>query len=106
MQLKLVLCMFVQFVFKHGTGKAISNGKSNKTSLINNINSFNDQEWICNTCNKYLSENKIPPCSKFNKTCFEEKPNELLSTEAEEKLISLRIPFMQLHELPRARKTY
>lgn len=101
-----VCTLCLQTWYRESVKLAISNGKSrtNKTSLMNNIKSFNDQEWICNTCNKYISENKIPPCSKFNKTCFEEKPNELLLTEAEEKLISLRIPFMQLHELPRGKQ--
>lgn len=56
---------------------------------------------VCNTCYKYLKENKIPPCSSMNGLQVPEKPPELDLSPLEERLVAPRIPFMQLHEKPR-----
>ena len=48
-----------------------------------------------------LSNGKLPDCSKANKMGFPVKPQCLNLTPLEERLISPRIPFMQIHELPR-----
>ena len=58
-------------------------------------------EWICHTCSNALRSNKIPRLSTANKMGFPEKPNELQLYPLEERLISLRIPFMQIRQLPR-----
>ena len=58
-------------------------------------------EIICNTCHKYLKEEKVPPCSLMNGFGFPNKPPELDLTPLEERLIAPRIPFMQLREKPR-----
>ena len=65
-----------------------------KTSVDNN-------EWICLTCHSNLSNGKLPVCSKGNKMGFPVKPECLNLTPLEERLISPRIPFMQIRELPR-----
>lgn len=47
-------------------------------------------------------ESKVPPCSISNGFCFPAIRNELQGlTKLEERLISPRIPFMQIKELPR-----
>ena len=42
-----------------------------------------------------------PVCSRANKMGFSVKPQYLNLTTLEERLISSRIPFMQIHKLPR-----
>ena len=56
---------------------------------------------ICSTCHSNLSEGKLPACSKANKMQFPVKLDCLYLTPLEERLISPRIPFMQIRELPR-----
>lgn len=65
------------------------------------IKSNEDIEWVCCTCQKYLNLRKIPPLSVKNGCKFPDIPPELKLTEMEERLISPRIPFMQLMEKPR-----
>ena len=35
---------------------------------------FNDIEWICQSCDKSLEKNKIPPCAAENGMSFPVKP--------------------------------
>lgn len=63
--------------------------------------SFDGQEWLCHTCCAALKRMKIPKLSTKSKMRFPSKPNELVLHELEERLLSLRIPFMQIRELPR-----
>ena len=65
------------------------------------ILSKDDKEWICNTCSNNLKNNKIPSCSAFNGMKFPNRPVELDLTTLEERLVSPRIPFMQLVAKPR-----
>ena len=65
------------------------------------LRSVDDTEWICNTCHSNLKEGKLPQCSKANNMSFSEKPEVLDLTPLQERLISLRIPSMQIRELPR-----
>ena len=58
-----------------------------------------DSEWICNTCLNNLKRGKIPKLSVANGMRFIEKPVELYLNNLEERLISLRIPFMQIRAL-------
>ena len=65
------------------------------------IKSIDDIEWICCTCHSNLKSGKLPSCAKANKMTFPEKPDVLKNlTPLEERLISPRIPFMQVRELP------
>jgi hypothetical protein len=68
---------------------------------ITNVKSVNDREWICGTCHSNLKAGKLPVCSKANNMSFPEKPDVLNLTSLEERMISPRIPFMQLREPPR-----
>ena len=63
--------------------------------------SVDNTEWLCSTCHSNLSDGKLPVCSKANKMEFPMKPECLNLTPLEERLISPRIPFMQICELPR-----
>ena len=66
-----------------------------------NVKSVDNIEWICYTCHSNLKDGKLPACSKANGMKFPQKSDILNLTSLEERLISPRIPFMQIHELPR-----
>ena len=63
--------------------------------------SVGNEEWICHTCLSALMENKPPKLSVANGMKWPYKPPELNLHQLEEQLIALRIPFMQIRELPR-----
>ena len=68
---------------------------------LTGLRSVDDVEWICRTCDSNLKKGILPSCSKGNKMTFPDKPELLNLTPLEERLISPRIPFMQIRELPR-----
>ena len=69
---------------------------------LTGLKSIDNTEWICSTCHSNLKAGKLPTCAKANKMTFPEKPDVLKDlTPVEERLISPRIPFMQVRELPR-----
>lgn len=72
-----------------------------KRKYFSNMKSFNGEEWICNTCNSTLKQNRVPKLSIVNGMIWPQKPSELDLSPLEERLVSLRIPFMQIRELPR-----
>ena len=63
--------------------------------------SVNDEEWICHTCVGAIRDGKVPKLSVANGMKWPDKPPERDLHQLEERLISLRIPFMQIRELPR-----
>ena len=63
--------------------------------------SVNDEEWICHTCVGAIRDGKVPKLSVANGMKWPDKPPELYLHQLEERLISLRIPFMRIRELPR-----
>ena len=63
--------------------------------------SVGNEEWICHTCLSALRESKPPKLSAANGMKCPDKPQELNLHQLEERLIALRIPFMQIRELPR-----
>ena len=69
---------------------------------LNSIDSIDNTKWICSTCHSNLKVGKLPCCAKANKMTFLEKPERILKdlTPLEERLVSPRIPFMQIRELP------
>ena len=67
---------------------------------LTGVKSINDSEWICSICHSNLKDGKLPSCAKANKMAFPDKPEVLNLTVLEERLISPRIPFMQIRELP------
>ncbi|MCG8077008.1 MAG: AAA family ATPase, partial [Candidatus Thiodiazotropha taylori] len=66
-----------------------------------NLHSVHDEEWVCHTCLSALRESKVPRLSVANGMKWPEKPPELNLHQLEERLLALRIPFMQIRELPR-----
>ena len=70
-------------------------------SCLTGFKSVNDTEWICITCNSSLKKGRVPSCSKANEMGFPYKLDVLNLTSLEERLISPRIPFMQIRQLPR-----
>ena len=71
---------------------------------ITGYRSENGKEWVCATCKISIKEDRIPKLSIANGMGFPPKPAELNLCPLEERLISLRIPFMQIYELPRGRQ--
>ena len=63
--------------------------------------SANNEEWICKTCSQSIQDGRIPSCSLINGLGFPPIPNELQLTQLEERLVSPRLAFMQVRELPR-----
>ena len=63
--------------------------------------SVGNEEWICHTCLRALRDSKVPKLSVANGMKWPDKPPELNLHQLEERLIALRIPFMQIRELPR-----
>ena len=59
------------------------------------------ERWICRTCKTSINKCKVPKLSVANKCGFPESRPELNLHPLEERLIALRIPFMQIKELPR-----
>ncbi|XP_061170324.1 uncharacterized protein LOC133179634 [Saccostrea echinata] len=72
-----------------------------KIKYLTGIISVGNAEWICNTCYSSIREGKVPKLSVLNGMIWPPKPRELNLFPLEERLISLRIPFMQIRELPR-----
>lgn len=56
---------------------------------------------LCLTCRKYLKQGEIPPYSIANGLHFWPQPPELMLHPLEGRLLALRMPFMQIQELPR-----
>ena len=63
--------------------------------------SVGNEEWICHTCLRALRDSKLPKLSVANGMKWPDKPQELNLHQLEERLIALRIPFMQIRELSR-----
>ena len=70
-------------------------------SYCTKFTSVNDEEWVCHTCLNSLKDYKAPRLSVANGMKWPIKPPELNLHQLEERLIALRIPFMQIRELPR-----
>ena len=70
-------------------------------SYSTKFTSVNDEEWVCHTCLNSLKDNKAPRLSVANGMKWPNRPPELNLHQLEERLIALRIPFMQIRELPR-----
>ena len=71
------------------------------TLCLTGLKNVDNTEWICSTCHSNLKAGNLPTCAKANKMTFPEMPDVLKDlTPLEERLISPRIPFMQVHKLP------
>ena len=63
--------------------------------------SVNNEEWVCYTCTGAIRDGKVPKLSVANGMKWPEKPPELDLHQLEERLFALRIPLIQIRELPR-----
>ena len=75
--------------------------EESKRQYCTDFMSVNNEEWVCHTCLSALRERKCPKLSVANGFKWPNKPEELNLHQLEERLIALRIPFMQIRELPR-----
>ena len=88
-------------------GKSVSMLKNTHISAeskrlhCTDFTSVGNEEWICHTCLSALRESKPPKLAVTNGMKWPDKPPELNLHQLEERLIALRIPFMQIRELPR-----
>ncbi|XP_033729556.1 uncharacterized protein LOC117318706, partial [Pecten maximus] len=69
--------------------------------ICTGLGSVDGKEWLCSTCLASLREEKIPKLSVKNGMSWPKTPAVLNLHSLEERLISQRIPFMQIRELPR-----
>ncbi len=91
-----------QLWYRNSVTKAVTDSyKDIQRQFITGTKSFDNCEYICGTCKRYVMKNRMPPLSKANGVRFPEKANEMDLTQLEERLVAARIPFMQLRELPR-----
>ena len=72
--------------------------------FLTETKSVDGKQWICVTCKSSILNDKIPKLAVINGMSFPEKPEELDLHSLEECLISLRIPLIQIRELPRGRQ--
>jgi hypothetical protein len=64
--------------------------------------SYDGHEWICKTCHKCMNLGHIPSQAEVNSLSFDDEPKELQNLcQLEVRLISQRLPFMQIYSLPR-----
>ncbi|WAR30905.1 PIF1-like protein [Mya arenaria] len=83
--------------------------KRASSDLLAQCLSINDtaegKRWLCQTCLRYIRQNKMPPQSDANNLKLPSIPEDLqdLST-LEERLLSQRYPFMKLLALPKGRQ--
>ena len=63
--------------------------------------SVDDIEWICQSCDKNLKKNKIPPCAAKNGMSFAVKPDFFYLNELECRLLAHRLAFQKLMQAPR-----
>ena len=78
-----------------------TNISQNSRNMCTGLKSVEGLEWVCLTCLKALRDDKTPRLSVHNGMRWPEKPQVLNLHPLEERLISQRIPFMQIRELPR-----
>ena len=95
-----------QLWFKHSVMNA-SSMVMNMPDIISlfeqchtNFISIHDIECVCSTCKKSIYAGKIPKLSMYNGMGFPQRPQELELCPLKEHLVSPRIPFMQIQNLP------
>ena len=86
--------------FKESVTKACAISGAFNPQYFSGILSVDNMEWICTTCKRSITSGKIPKLTIANGMKWPSKPKELELHPLEERIIALRIPFMQLRELP------
>ncbi|XP_060571280.1 uncharacterized protein LOC132729522 [Ruditapes philippinarum] len=93
-----------QTFFKHYMKNVENLSDANKSSLnryLTQRKSVGNKEWVCQLCFDHARNGKVPKFWVKNGLQFPEKPAELDLSNLEERLVSPRLPFMQLREMPR-----
>ena len=89
--------------FKQSVRTLSSVSKNVDASLLQKcatgLRSVQNEEWICSTCITNIRQGKIPRISYINGMKFPEQLPELKLNTLEERLVSLRIPLMQIRAL-------
>ena len=75
--------------------------KISASEFLTKYKSKGNIEWICQGCWDSARLGKSPKFWVHNGLKFTEKPKELEVSNLEERLVSPRLPFMQLQEMPR-----
>ena len=95
-----------QLWYKHSVIPAAvlkKNNPSIQNKLLNKT-SVNNVEWLCQTSNKHLKNNKVPPCAAINGMKFPIKPSFFDLNELECRLLAPRIAFQKLMQAPRGKQ--
>ena len=90
--------------FKHSVSEVKPPFSEKNKIYCSGLVSVDNKEWICITCKNSIQSGKVPKLSVRNGMKWPDKPKELDLFPLEERLIALRIPFMQMRELPRGRQ--
>jgi hypothetical protein len=93
-----------QLFYRHSVKNASSlYSRSNEviTRTLLGTCSANNTEWVCITCEKYLKLNRLPPMAICNNLEFNSIPDNLPQlTNHEWRVLSPRLVFMKIHQLP------
>ena len=68
---------------------------------LQSVNSVDDIEWICQTCNNHLNKGRVTPCAIANSMQFPEILSFFDLNELESQLIAPRLAFQKIFEAPR-----
>ena len=98
-----VCCVCYQMFFPKSVSKV---PESRKELYIEHLRPNFDQEQlvVCSTCKRAIQKGQVPKLAYINGMKFPIVPYELDIFSGEERLISLRIPFMQIKALPRGQQ--
>ena len=92
-----------QLWYKHSVSSTakLRERNPNVDKYLLNKTSVDNIEWVCTSCNKYLSKNKVPPCAIVNGMQFLPKPAFFDLNELECRLLAPRLAFQKLMQAPR-----
>ncbi len=92
-----------QLWYKHSVLPADRIGLANLNIVkyLQNIKSFDNVDWLCNTCSNHLRKGRVPPCAIANGMKFPEKPDFFDFNELECRLIAPWLAFQKIFQAPR-----
>jgi DNA-directed RNA polymerase subunit RPC12/RpoP len=71
-----------------------------RLSQLNNVFEKEEKKYLCTTCRKAINKNMVPKLCLLNGLQFPSQPEILQDlNKLEERLISPRLPFLQIREL-------
>ena len=97
---------FNQLWYKHSvcTAEKLRLSKRKMLKYLTNRTSIDNLEWLCQSCNRYLAKDKIPPCAVRNRILFPTKPEFLVLNELECRQLAPTIAFQKLMQAPRGKQ--